>query len=151
MTDQHGADSLASVIHKKKEAKKKQKTEGQSPIGNRTTGEGITGPVKTQEAIPPLSKGQKAKRPKDNNVERTRNQILNQEIDDFLYDLLSEGLIDDNNYIAFYAKACHTLGISTVNRIAVNSRNGKEPSKLFAYKTKGALNLHFKRKFHDLD
>lgn len=149
MDGQKDSTSIREVIHKKSN-QKKQKVKGQLPNGlldNRTIGEGSTQKPTSQEVIEPYADVQSDK---GVNVPQTRNQRINFEIDEFLYGLELEGLIQ-TQYVAWYAKACHNLGISTVNRLAINARNGKEPTKLFAYKVKGALTTHFKRQFEQLD
>lgn len=149
MHSQNQPESFAQIIHKKKEAKKKQKTQGQSPIeqlDNRTIGEGSTIEINSQEPITQEVEGQLDNR--QERIARTRNQVINFEIDEFLFNLLNEGLIVVD-FMAYYAKACHTLGIPMMNRLAINSRNGTTPQKLFAYKVKGALTLHYKRVYYN--
>lgn len=134
-------DSLGEIIHKKKEAKKKQKTKGLLSIDNR---KGSTPKVESQQF-----NRTEVRTLLDNRQEqtsRTRNQIKNQEIDEQLFSWLSEGLIAEQ-YMGFFAKACHTLGTTKMNELAINSRNGKQPQRLFAYKVKGAIQLHFKRQY----
>ncbi|TXH08762.1 MAG: hypothetical protein E6R04_10080 [Spirochaetes bacterium] len=134
-------ESLEDIFHKEKEAKRKLKTKGLSPIvpmDNRTIGLGYHS---RQELNAPEVEGLQ-----DNRLARTRNQLKNFEIDEYLYQLVSEGMIDEK-FIPFYAKACHVLGINTINRLKVNAYNGNDKQKLFAYKVKGAMQLHFKREF----
>lgn len=133
------------LIHKKKEAKKKQKAKGLLPIAYRTKGEGSTKLHETQQSIAPEVKGQLDNRNSDKS--RTRTQILNSQIDTFINELLMEELITDS-YLPYYAKACHLLGIATLHRLAINARNGLQPQKLFAYKVKGAMSLHYKQTYY---
>lgn len=142
-------DSIAKIIHKKKEAKKKQKVKGLSSVGqlsNRTIGEGSTQQSNTQMSKVTEVEGQQYNR--EQSASRTRNQIINIQIDELLFNWCCEGLISED-YMAYYAKACHTLGLDYVNRLAINSRTGRNPQGLFAVKVKGAMSLHFKRKFYE--
>ncbi len=133
-TTSQGVEPIGGIIHKKKEAKKKQKAKGQLPIGSR---EGSTQSNQRQEkSATGVAERLAAK-------ERIRNQILNQEIDRFLNTLFNEGIASEK-FGAWYAKCCHQLGIKEVNRLAVNARNGNDPQRLFSYKLKGALQLHYK-------
>ena len=145
MGSQSTPESIQELFHKKKESNKKQYAKGQSPIDqldNRTIGEGSTQGYETQEAPAPEVEGLLHNR--NEAKSRTRNQIINFEIDEFLFNLLNEGLIEAE-FVSYYAKACHTLGIPMVNRLAINARNGNQPTRLFAYKVKGALQLHYKQ------
>lgn len=144
-------ESIAKVIHNKKEAKKKQKANSLKPIDlkdNRTIGEGSTEYINSQMSDAPEVEGLSDNR--SDKPSRTRNQIKNFQIDELLYGMIDEGLIDPK-YMGFFAKACHQLGTSKVNMIAINSRNGLTPQKLFAYKIKGALSLHYKREYNKLN
>ena len=144
-------ESVGKVIHNKKEAKKKQEANSLSPkdlLTNRTIGEGSTEYINRQMSDAPEGEGQQDNR--SDKPSRTRNQIKNFQIDELLYGMIDEGLIDAK-YMGFFAKACHQLGTQKVNMIAINSRNGLTPQKLFAYKIKGALSLHYKRQFNQLN
>ena len=134
-------ESLQDIFHKEKEAKRKLKTKGQSPIDpldNRTIGLGYHS---RQVPNAPEVEGQE-----DSRLARTRNQLKNFEIDEYLYQLINEGMIDEK-FTPFYAKACHVLGISTINRLKVNAYNSNDKQKLFAYKVKGALQLYYKQEY----
>lgn len=141
MDSQNAPESIDSIFHKEKEAKRKLKTKGLSPIepmDNSTIGLGYHS---RQEPVAQGSDDQK-----DNRLARTRNQLKNFEIDEYLYELITSGMIDEK-FVPFYAKACHVLGINTINRLKVNALNGNDRQKLFAYKVKGALQLYYKREF----
>ena len=141
--------NISSIIHKKKEAKKNHKAKGQMPIvqkDSRTIGEGSTEGYISQEPFAQEVEEQLDNRHPDK--ARTRTQRLNFEIDQFLFNLLTEGMIVEA-WLPYYAKACHALGIAMVNRIAINARNGKTPDRLFAYKVKGAMNLHYKQIYYN--
>lgn len=134
-------ESLDQIIHKEKEAKRKLKTKGLSPVvpmDNSTIGLGYHTRQESNEQGSDVLK--------DNRLARTRNQLKNFEIDEYLDELVVSGMIDQN-FVPFYAKACHVLGIQTINRLKVNAMNGNSKQKLFAYKVKGALQLHYKREF----
>lgn len=138
----------SEVIHKEKEPKRKLKTKGLLPIvpiGNRTIGKNTPLPKETQTSNEQQTIA--ATSPKEQDKIRTRNQIINMQIDEWLINGAIEGLIQDD-YIAYYAKACHTLGLQMMNALRVNAMNGRDPQKLFAYKVKGAMQLHFKKQFY---
>src|SRR5690606_26677055 len=113
--------SVAEIIHNKKEAKKKQKTKGLMSIDYR---KGSTQSLKGQTVLSTEVRTLKDHRQPE--PSRTRNQIKNQEIDEQLFAWIMEGLIAEQ-YMGFFAKACHLLGTSAMNDIAINSRNGKQP------------------------
>lgn len=142
MSSQQQPESLAQVFHKKEA--KKLKAKGLSPVvpmADRTIGLGYHS---RQEANAPLSD-----EPLDNSqtdTARTRNQRINHDIDSFLEQLINEQMIDER-FVPFYAKACHKLGIKTINRLKVNALNGNDRQKLFAYKVKGALQSQAKREY----
>lgn len=140
--------SVAEVIHKKKEAKKKQETKGQLSVGqldNRTIGKNSTEEIISQPTI--ITEVNRLQDNRQEEKSRTRNQINNIEIDEQLQQLMIEGMIEVQ-FMPYYAKACHVLGIATVNALAINARNGRAPARLFAYKVKGAMSLHFKRAYY---
>jgi hypothetical protein len=138
-------ESINEVIHKKEA--KKLKAKGLSPIdplAHRTIGLGYhTSQAATEQASEdPLPDPLSAQ-------VRTRNQRINFDIDSFLEQLIMAEMIDER-FVPFYAKACHQLGLATVNRLQINALNGKNPQKLFAYKVKGALQSQAKREFESL-
>lgn len=133
------------VIHKEKEAKRKLKAKGLLANGlldYRTIGLGYH---TRQEATEQGTIEQP-----DIRQPQTAAQLKNFEIDEYLYGLVMEDMITEQ-FIPFYAKACHQLGLPTVNRLKINALNGKDKQKLFAYKIKGALQLHYKRQFYTTD
>lgn len=67
----------------------------------------------------------------------------NAEIDNFLEQLLRENIIS-LDYKAYHAKAIHTLGIVECQRIYFNVIGYPTPQKLYSFKIKGALQLHYK-------
>ena len=138
------SESITEIIHKKKEAKKKQKAKGLLPIVPMANSPIGLGYHTRQEAIEQGSIDPSPKRQLD--AARTRNQRLNFEIDEFLYELITENMVSEK-FLPFYAKACHNLGLSTMNRLKIQSYNGDNKQKLFAYKVKGALQHHFKQQF----
>lgn len=134
------------IIHKESN-QRKLKTKGLMPIDlsdYRTIGKNSTQGNETQGAIVQEVEGSLDNR--EQRLARTRTQLKNIEIDEFLYDLVSINIIDVK-FIPFYAKACHVLGISKINQLKVNALNGDKPQNLFAYKVKGAMQLHFKREY----
>lgn len=130
---------------KEKEAKRKQKVKGLMPIGltdKRTIGEGSTQHYDNQMPIAPEVNDLHDHRLKKK--ARLTRQLKNFEIDEFLFICSNQGLIA-TGFEAYFAKACHTLGLERIARLKHQSLEGREPQKLFAYKVKGALQLHFKR------
>lgn len=81
--------------------------------------------------------------------ERNHKQLRNLEIDGHLHGWIMEGLVDQA-YMAWVARCCHTLGLETVNRLAINARNGKYPQRLFSSLLKGSMNLKAKQDYYDI-
>lgn len=75
------------------------------------------------------------------------NARKNQEIDEYLLPLLMEGMIAED-YWKFHTKAIYTLGLDRYNQLVIESREGKSPQKLLAWKVKGAIELHFKKQLY---
>jgi hypothetical protein len=140
-------ESLQELFHKKKVAKKK--ATGLLPLvqkNNSTIGEGTTADFKTQV---PIEK--KAIEQTDNSQitpkRATKSIIYNAEVDEYLEQLLISGLVSEQ-YWSWAAKCVHTLGIQKTNRLVLQARKGRQPQRLLASKLKGAMELHFKRKFY---
>lgn len=135
-------DSLNGFIHKER-SKENLNAKGLKPLGYRPQAkelkEGSTGDTQQQMSNEQQTKGEQSKY-------RRAKQRQNAEIDNFLHQLLMEGLIN-SEYWNFHAKAAHTLGISFCNRIAINARNGLNSQRLYAHKIKGALELHYKQSY----
>lgn len=88
-------------------------------------------------------------RPKSE-VERTQTRLnarKNAEIDDYLISLLMEGIIDEA-YWKFHTKCIYTLSHERYNTLVVEARSGRNPKHLLAFKLKGALELHYKKKVY---
>lgn len=83
----------------------------------------------------------------DRKSESRINARKNQEIDEYLLPLLMEGLIAED-YWKFHTKAVYILGMGKYNQLVIESREGKSPQKLLAWKVKGAVELHFKKKLY---
>ena len=75
------------------------------------------------------------------------NARRNAEIDEYLLSLLMEDLIDES-YWKFHTKAVHLLGLDKYNQLVIESRDGRKPKHLLAFKLKGAIELHYKRKLY---
>lgn len=75
------------------------------------------------------------------------NARKNQEIDEYLLPLLMQGLISED-YWKFHTKAIYTLGLEKYNQLVIESREGKQPQKLLAWKVKGAIELHYKKQLY---
>ena len=144
MDSPNQSEQIGNLFHKEKEAKRKLKTKGLSPVVPMDNSSIGLGYHSRQEPIAPGVEDLTDTRPKD--VARTRNQLLNHQIDEYLYQLITEGMIDER-FVPFYAKACHALGINTINRLKVNAYNGNDKQKLFAYKVKGAMQLYYKQEY----
>lgn len=134
--------SLNEVIHKES-SKEKLNAKGLKPLGIRPKAKELkeNTAVNTQMQ---MSNGQQTKG--EHSKYRLAQMRKNSEIDSFLNDLLIEGLINAE-YWSFHAKACHALGLSLCNRLAINARNGMNSQRLYAYKIKGALQVHYKQQY----
>lgn len=143
MQSQNLPDPLDQVIHKESN-QRKLKAKGLSPIVPMANSPIGLGYHSRQEAAEQGSIDQLDNR--QNSQLRTHNQLKNFQIDEYLYELINENMIDER-FKPFFAKACHVLGIQTINRLKVNAYNGNDKQKLFAYKVKGALQLHYKQEF----
>ena len=132
----------------KKEAKK---TKDIRSIAYRTVAKGIT-PIANVNSQLRNSIEQKSIVIDDEKLsaDQRRRRLKNAEIDEFLLMLVDTGLLQED-FISWGAKCVHILGLTRVNLIAVNARNGKHPQRLFNYNLKGALDLHYKRKFFEQD
>jgi hypothetical protein len=88
--------------------------------------------------------GQKSQAQK---VQTRLNARRNAEIDDFLIALVMEGIIDED-YWKFHTKCVYTLGLDRYNTLLIEARAGRTPKNLFAFKLKGALELHYKKQIY---
>lgn len=141
-------EPISQLIHKKKEAKKN--TKGQLPIGqkdNRTIGKGSTPSEIVNRLQDNNHTQQSTEQPAIDPALQRKRQIDNQAIDEYLFGLIMEGILDEN-YMSWGAKCIHTLGLTKVNAIVINARNGNNPQRLLAYKLNGAIQLHFKKQFY---
>lgn len=122
------SDIINQVIHKEKSSKKENKrTKGHMPYGHM---EGSTTQAKTQEA-----NGYRSV----TDVTAKRREAA--KIDEYLYGLVMEGLIDPK-FLSWHAKGVYTLTIMRYNALVIVARRGREPSKLLAVKVKQALLYH---------
>lgn len=138
------AESIGDIFHKRKEAKEKtveQKTINHRPLDNSTIVEGSTpsNDSKTQK--------NSSNRQKSPSVTSRKKALEAAEIDSFLDDLVIEGLLVDE-FVPWAAKACYTIGVMKMNRLAIKARSGRQPQKLFAYMVNGAVRLEQKRLFY---
>lgn len=140
--DPTAALDTESVFHKEKEAKRK--TEGNRSIGNRTVAQGSTHISQVnsfnRHIIDKVSIGSR----QDESARRRAAAIKNAEIDEYIHQLIIEGIVDES-FMAWTAKCIHTLGLVKVNAMVVNARNGKDPQRLLSFKLNGALQAHYKR------
>lgn len=158
---QRSTESINEVIHRKKVPKKEQQATGQLPAEQPATGNWTTG-TRVSQAVNPISPllndvesatdrtgSSQLDQSATGNKDRTRAQRINHDIDQFLFQLAREELINPA-FQAWYAKAVRTLGLQQVNYIAINVRGTtacRDKSKLFSYKLKGALQSHYKAMF----
>lgn len=75
------------------------------------------------------------------------NARKNAEIDEYLLELLMTDMIDES-FWKFHTKCIHVLGLSRYNTLVIESRDGRKPKHLLAFKLKGALELHYKKKLY---
>lgn len=80
-------------------------------------------------------------------VQSRLNATRNAEIDDYLISLLMEDIIDEA-YWKFHTKCVYTLGLQQYNQLLVEARSGRNPKHLFAFKLKGAIELHYKKQIY---
>ena len=88
--------------------------------------------------------------PKRTSQQRTDARINarhNAEIDDYLLRLLMDNMIDEA-YWKFHTKAVYVLGLAQYNQLVIESRDGRKPKNLLAFKIKGAIELHYKKKVY---
>lgn len=145
-----GVDSLSEVIHKKEA--KKLKAKGQLPVEPMDSSTDVLGYHSRQEPTEQGSIEQPFNSQKAAKAERSRTQMKNFQIDEYLQELVMSGMINER-FVPFYAKACHKLGVSKVNQLKINtlaSPKLKDKQRLFAYKVKGALQLHEKTAYEAL-
>ena len=149
-------DSVRSVIHKKKEAKKNTKEHMSHDHMNNRTNEGST-----QDSVVNSTNETNVKRSQDT-TPRYALQRKHVEIDQYLFNLIEEGLIV-LQYKAWHAKCIYTLGLERYNCVVLDVREavlrGKEgsgkvinsPAALLGYNLKGLMQLHARNKFYRED
>jgi hypothetical protein len=96
------------------------------------------------------SKSYERLKPSSTLAQKTQTRLnarRNAEIDDFLISLLMEDIIDEA-YWKFHTKCIYTLGLECYNQLLVEARSGRTPKNLFAFKLKGALELHYKKQIY---
>lgn len=155
------------VFHKEKVAKRNtdvQKPVASRTVGSRTDGNGTDGngrwdrvarlssppqtEVTDEQKQMAIDQTAKAK------AERRAQSIKTLEIDDFLFGLVIDDLLNEE-YIPYAAKCCYTLGLQHVNKIVLQVRQaqcngeGQSKKKLLSWKLKGAMGLHFKRQYYE--
>lgn len=160
-------ENYRGVFHKEKVAKRK--TEVQQPTAISTTGNSTIGKGSTA-VNPSINRGQpgqleQAIEQQQQTLEQSElaraesrsRSIKTLEIDDYLFGLVMEGILDED-WIPYTAKACYTLGLQRVNTIVIQVRSahcdpnkGQSKHKLFMWKIKGAIQLHYKRQLYEQD
>lgn len=146
-------DSVRSLIHKKKEAKKN--TEGHMANDHMDSRpyEGSTKDTRVNSTKDTKGKRNQATTP------RYVQQRKHVEIDQYLFNLITDGLINPQ-YKAWHAKCIYTLGWERYNAVVLDVREsilrGKEgsgrvvdqPAALLGYKMKGLMQLHAREKYY---
>jgi hypothetical protein len=132
----------AELSTKRKEAK--EKFNSQLPIGqlNNRTIEGTEQSTVSQSEHNPNTIDQTLPA-----SDRSAKARKNQEIDEYLEELVRRGLIPEA-FIPWHAKCIHTLGLQKHNEIVIASLEADAPPRLIAYKLKGAMQLFAKRQFY---
>lgn len=152
MDSQSRPESIDEVFHK--ESNQRKTTDKRSIVDslsdNRTIVQGNTVVKSLPEQIEEhqnrqKSIGQKRLIDKEKSLKRERNIL----IDEHLHGWVMEGLVNPD-YATWVARCCHTLGIETVNRLAINARNGKQPQRLFSSLLKGHMNLKAKQDYYSM-
>lgn len=150
------------VIHKER-SKERQKDNSQLPIGqlaigqkDRTVGSRVARDVKhplTEVESPPNKQQEQAIDQSESalgKAERRSRAIKTLEVDDYLIQLVCEGLLDEG-FIPYFAKVCYTIGLQKVNMLVNNVRGddkARDKKKLLAWKMNGALQLHHKKAYY---
>lgn len=96
---------------------------------------------------------QKANKRAQELVQISRSRSLQAaEIDEYLIGLVMSGMIDEG-YWKFHTKCVYTLGFQNYHQLVIEARSGNKPRNLLAFKLKGAITLHYKKKYiaDDLD
>lgn len=126
---------MDKLIHKEKEPKRNPKGKALS-LKERVAQKNIKVKRKGEQMAKESQKDRKQQL-------RVRSR-KNAEIDERLLSLVMEGLIDED-YWKFHTKCVYVLGIQKYNQLVIESREGKKPKHLLAFKLKGALELHYKK------
>lgn len=153
MDKRSGVESLSDVIHKEKKQKKTtdKRSTDDSLLDNSSIVQGNTRVNSITEQLAEHQNRQKSIGQQQlQKRERLHKQTRNVEIDASLHSWVMEGLVDPA-YASWVAKCCHTLTLETVNRLAINARNGKQPQRLFSSLLKGNMNLKAKQDYYDMD
>ncbi len=113
-------DSVGDVIHKEKNQKKNKKTKGQFD--------------KLIKIRPPTTNVKSINAQPDKLEQREASYIKNIRIDSLLDQLMNEGLLMED-YLSWYAKCCHQLGVSFVRAQAHKAQGDgvKNPLGLFNF------------------
>ena len=145
-------ESIGEVIHKEKNQKKTTdiRPTDYSPLDISSIVQGSTTVKSLPEQLEEHQNRQKSigQQALDQR-ERSRKREQNIMIDESLHGWVMEGLVNPD-YATWVAKCAHVLGIDTVNRLAINARNGKQPQRLFSSLLKGHMNLKYKQDYYSL-
>ncbi len=144
------SSTIGEVIHKRKEAKEKQRDKGHLPyvqMDNSTNGYDTTAVntelSNTEEQSSTVQDNKRADLPKNKQL------LQSAAIDEYLLELVMDDVIDPQ-FTPWVAKCCYALTVPVVNRLVISARAGREPKKLLAFKLKAAMQLHHKRVFQSL-
>lgn len=148
-----------SMSYPQKESSK-EKTKEPKPIANSSNGYSTIGRVADVSTPPLTGVVQKIEANKQKQLtieqtalaraERRSRSIKALQIDDYVFQLVMEGLVDED-YSPFAAKCCTVLGLQRVHKIVLQVRQGEKvqnPQRLLAWKLNGALQLHYKKQLY---
>lgn len=90
---------------------------------------------------------QKANKRESELIEASHKRALQAaEIDEYLIGLVMKNMIDEH-YWKFHTKCVYTLGFAQYHQLVIEAYAGHKPKNLLAFKLKGAMTLHYKKKF----
>lgn len=137
-----------SISFPQKERSKEKTTDKRSNVNSLVDNSSIVqGSTHVKRPSEQLEEHQDRQKSIADKKQRLSNQMRNIEIDSSLNGWVNEGLVD-SAYASWVAKCCHTLTLEVVNRLAINSRNGKHPQRLFSSLLKGHMNLKARDEFY---
>lgn len=142
-----GQENINRIIHKES-SKEKPKAESYKLLDKKNSEQLIEGSKWQTELPTPNRQQTKSEQHINRELSSYRLEKLrkNSEIDKFLEQLLIENIIN-LEYKPFHAKAVHLLGLEECRKIYLNVIGYPTPSKLYSFKVKGAMQLHYKQQY----